>query len=74
MERLMKTWLLFFFILLFSACTRAEKPSSLSSQATYPDLGPAPDLVGDVWLNTDAPIHLASLKGKVVLLDMWTFG
>lgn len=39
-----------------------------------PVLGQAPELVGDTWLNTDAPLTLASLKGKVVLLEMWTFG
>jgi hypothetical protein len=43
-------------------------------KADYSDLGPAPDLSGDVWLNTDAPLRLASLRGKVVLIDMWTFG
>jgi hypothetical protein len=74
MEKPMKTWLLFLSILLFSACTRVEKPSVLSGETAYPDLGLAPDLEGDIWLNTDAPLHLVSLQGKVILLDMWTFG
>jgi hypothetical protein len=39
-----------------------------------PDLGPAPELENKVWLNTDQPLRLADLGGKVVLLDMWTFG
>ncbi len=26
------------------------------------------------WLNTDKPLTLAALKGKVVLLDFWTYG
>ena len=38
------------------------------------DLGKAPELKGEVWLNTDQPLQLADLRGKVVLLDMWTFG
>ena len=39
-----------------------------------PDLGPAPELKGDVWLNSAAPLRLANLRGQVVLIDMWTFG
>ena len=39
-----------------------------------PILGVAPELTNDVWLNTESPIRLANLKGKVVLLDFWTFG
>ncbi len=38
------------------------------------NLGPAPELTNQVWLNTDQPLRLADLKGKVVLLEMWTFG
>jgi thiol-disulfide isomerase/thioredoxin len=39
-----------------------------------PDLGPAPELQNEIWLNTDRPLRVAELSGKVVLLEMWTFG
>ena len=38
------------------------------------DYGPAPELSNEVWLNTDKPLRMADLTGKVVLVDMWTFG
>src|SRR5919112_3194700 len=35
----------------------------------------APELAGHRgWLNTDGPLTLAGLRGKVVLLDFWTYG
>ncbi len=35
----------------------------------------APELTGGIgWLNTDKPLSLAGLKGKIVLLDFWTYG
>ena len=35
----------------------------------------APELMGgNGWLNTDRPIFIKDLKGKVVLLDFWTYG
>ncbi|HYX30076.1 MAG TPA: thioredoxin-like domain-containing protein [Pyrinomonadaceae bacterium] len=35
----------------------------------------APELTGARgWLNTDRPLTLSALKGKVVLLDFWTYG
>jgi thiol-disulfide isomerase/thioredoxin len=41
--------------------------------ADLPDYGPAPELTNTVWLNS-SPLRLADLRGKVVLLDMWTLG
>ena len=41
---------------------------------TLQSLGPAPELENEVWINTDEPLRLADLQGKVVLLEMWTFG
>lgn len=41
---------------------------------SLPDLGTAPELQSEIWLNTDQPLRLADLRGNVVLLDMWTFG
>ncbi len=44
--------------------------------AALPDLGKAPDFKGiAAWLNTpgDQPLSLAQLKGKVVLIDFWTY-
>jgi thiol-disulfide isomerase/thioredoxin len=35
----------------------------------------APELRGDVWLNTGGhPLTLAGLRGRIVLLDFWTSG
>ncbi len=53
-----------------------EAPSVLVPQihVQLEDLGPAPELHNEVWLNTDQPLRLAELRGQVVLLDMWTFG
>jgi hypothetical protein len=39
-----------------------------------PDLGRAPDFTNEVWLNTEGPLNLETLRGKVVLVEFWTFG
>jgi hypothetical protein len=34
---------------------------------------PAPDIAGDRWINS-APLTLAGLRGRVVLVEFWTYG
>ena len=48
-------------------------PTSMPA-LSLPDLGPAPDITNEVWLNTDQPLNLTALQGKVVLVEFWTFG
>ena len=53
----------------------AERPKVLtvSAAATLADEGPMPDLNGaTAWLNS-APLSRKSLRGKVVLIDFWTY-
>jgi thiol-disulfide isomerase/thioredoxin len=73
----MKRFLAGFLFLILTACATTEStdPIMLKIQtASLPDLGPAPELTNDTWLNVDAPLRLADLRGKVVALEMWTFG
>jgi len=57
-----------------SALAIKSPGTSLPASPSLPDLGPAPELENEVWLNTEQPLRLSDLRGQVVLLDMWTFG
>ncbi len=47
----------------------------LLAQINNPARQAAPDFDGaEAWINTDKPLKIADLKGKIVLLDFWTFG
>jgi cytochrome c biogenesis protein CcdA/thiol-disulfide isomerase/thioredoxin len=53
-----------------------ETASSGGRRADLPVLGRAPDFTGTQrWFNTpaDAPLHLKRLRGRVVLVDFWTY-
>jgi len=54
--------------------TQGQVQPDMSQPASLPDLGPAPELTNDTWLNVDSPLRLANLRGKVVIVEMWTFG
>ncbi len=83
-------WLILIIPILFTGCAplsadntaAAQPPAPLAEEpgvemvqtSSLPDLGVAPELKNEVWLNVDAPLRLSDLRGKVVLLDMWTLG
>jgi hypothetical protein len=58
--------------------TDTPAPTATATRAAPPapttDYGPAPEIDTEVWLNTDAPIRLADLRGKVALIEFWTYG
>jgi cytochrome c biogenesis protein CcdA/thiol-disulfide isomerase/thioredoxin len=50
-----------------------RKPAAASAASDLPDYGPAPDFGGiSSWFNSE-PLTLAGLRGKVVLIDFWTY-
>jgi hypothetical protein len=69
-----------FLTLLLTACSSALPPTAVpqpetpSKKSNLPDLGAAPELTNTTWLNVAEPLRLANLRGKVILIDMWTFG
>jgi thiol-disulfide isomerase/thioredoxin len=72
----MRKWLFLLFGFVLTACASVAVSGKTGEEqsASLPDLGPAPELKGDVWLNSDTPLTTADLQGKVVLVEMWTLG
>jgi cytochrome c biogenesis protein CcdA/thiol-disulfide isomerase/thioredoxin len=57
--------------------TSPQKPSAfMASKTNLPNLGRAPNFTGiTAWFNTpgNKPLSLSALRGKVVLVDFWTY-
>jgi thiol-disulfide isomerase/thioredoxin len=85
----MKQFLWLSICLLLVGCTAVESAGNFNTQpelvpptvvpveadlSHLQNFGDAPELSTDVWLNTDQVLRLADLRGKVVLIEMWTFG
>jgi thiol-disulfide isomerase/thioredoxin len=57
-------------VVLYAVKTKAQESEVIKSMGAVN----APDFPkGMEWLNTDHPISLKELRGKVVILDFWTF-
>ncbi len=53
----------------------AQDSTDVTPQQSFAGEDPAPEFPPNLdWLNTDRPLSLAQLKGKIVLLDFWTYG
>ncbi len=74
-----RLWLFGALLMGLTSCraSAAAEGANLEPQVAppaLPDLGPAPELSNENWLNVAAPLRLADLRGQVVAIDMWTFG
>lgn len=59
-----------------SSAQNAETALTLAQQqllASLPALGAAPELQNETWFNSD-PLQLSALRGKVVMVEFWTYG
>jgi hypothetical protein len=47
----------------------------MTSFSDNPRVVHAPEFAGNLdWINTEHPLTLAELRGKLVMLDFWTYG
>jgi len=52
---------------------QGREETRTTAKSFLPDMGQAPDFIGiNRWLNS-SPLSLAGLKGKVILVDFWTY-
>ena len=60
---------------LLTTRSASSMPETISVAAPAKNLVRAPEFpAGLTWLNTDKPLSIKGLRGKVVLLDFWTYG
>ncbi len=59
-----------------AAASAPQPKTAADGRTSLPVLGPAPEFVGNErWFNTPGgrPLTLSSLRGRVVLVDFWTY-
>lgn len=71
LRRCWTAWILVLVGLLFTGRTAAQSTPDFTGDPSLP----APEFTAGLdWLNVTAPLSITDLRGKVVLLDFWTYG
>ena len=69
----MRSGMLLTTLLLGALCAAGE--DEIDARIRKEDRPVAPSLEGaTAWINVEKPLAIGDLKGKIVLMDFWTFG
>jgi len=69
----MRSGLLLSAMLLGALCWAGDE--EIDARIRQQDRPVAPSLEGaSAWINMEKPLAIGDLKGKIVLMDFWTFG
>src|SRR5262245_54388130 len=61
------------FVVLLTALAFNRKITPSNTNPPNDETSLAPDLASGTWLNSE-PLTIKSLRGRVVIVDFWTFG
>jgi DNA-binding beta-propeller fold protein YncE len=65
----------YFFLCLLLILSISIVASAQDADTRYVGDVPAPEFPSDLdWINSENPLTLAGLRGKIILLDFWTYG
>lgn len=68
------TALTFVFVILFSVNFILREDAAPAKNIETARFSTAPEIKGEKWINTGNALTLEKLRGKVVLIEFWTFG
>jgi len=67
-------WVVYFILFLITILPTGIGSTGYAESGSKRVVVKAPELIGGTgWLNTDRPVYIKDLKGKIILLDFWTY-
>lgn len=71
----MKKFLLLLVMLVFVVSDSLVDAQDPNPQDIYEGTVPAPEFPANLdWINTDSPLTMQGLRGKIIIFDFWTYG
>lgn len=71
--KLLKFAFMILFVLSLNTCLLSDNQQTTNKFNSESRMNAPEFPAGLTWLNTDSPLRISDLKGKIVLLDFWTY-